>query len=114
MLTIVNQASKLDRPLLITVFCVSEFVAYLVIVTLLIFLSTTRVDVNTVTALFIPVRFMGVAGLWLMRKWAVYTYTVVILVHQVNWLLSNRWTLGTLIVDGLILLILYRNLSKMS
>jgi len=53
-------------------------------------------------------------GFWLMKKWAVYLYAIFALINQILLVLTERWTLMTLILSAIIVYVGYKNLSKMS
>ncbi len=53
-------------------------------------------------------------GFWLMKKWAVYLYAVFALINQIVLILTERWTVMTLVLSAIILFVGYKNLSKMS
>ena len=53
-------------------------------------------------------------GFWLMKKWAVYLYAVFSVINQIVLLLTEKWTVMTLVIPAIIIFVGYKNLSKMS
>ena len=53
-------------------------------------------------------------GLWMMRKWAAYTYTGFVVLSQVLLLTMGLWNLTTLLVPALVVFIALMYVSKMS
>jgi hypothetical protein len=53
-------------------------------------------------------------GFWMMKKWAVYTYTGFAIIDQIILLLIGRWNLPGLLIAIIVIYVGYRHLSKMS
>jgi hypothetical protein len=58
--------------------------------------------------------FLGAIGLWLMKKWGLYTFAATFVIFQIALLLMGHLNMGSLLIDAIIVYIGYRNLSKMS
>ena len=65
-------------------------------------------------ALVICISIVCGIGLWMMKKWAVYTFTVLLVINQIALLVFGRWNIFTLLFAVIIIFFGYRNLSKMS
>ena len=53
-------------------------------------------------------------GLWKMKKWAAYTYLGFVAVNQIALLAMGVWHVIGLIIPGVVLFFVLRNVSKMS
>lgn len=115
-----NTANRTMRPTSITLICVLGFVGALEISWAILYpsISTTlqRLGLGfslylTFSALFL---FICMIGLWLMKKWGVYTYTALSVINQVVLVFLGRWNIGALLIPAIVLYIGYRHLSKMS
>ena len=53
-------------------------------------------------------------GFWLMKKWAVYLFTVLVVVIQIYLLLIGRWTVISLALPAIIFYVGFKNLLRMS
>jgi hypothetical protein len=53
-------------------------------------------------------------GLWLMKKWAVYLYTISVGIVQIVLLVSGHWSALTLVLPIIVIFIGYKNVSSMS
>jgi hypothetical protein len=53
------------------------------------------------------------AGLWMMRKWAVYTYTALFLTNQVILATTGLWSLRALLLPGIVVVVMLTYLSRM-
>jgi hypothetical protein len=58
--------------------------------------------------------FLGVIGLWLMKKWGLYAFAAVLAINQVIAVISGRWNFGPLLILAIVGYVGYSNLSKMS
>ena len=52
-------------------------------------------------------------GLWIMKKWAVYVYTVFFVINQIVLLMTNRWNLLGFLLLIIIIGILWAYIRKM-
>ena len=53
-------------------------------------------------------------GFWLMKKWAVYTYVVFVIVGQIFLLATGRWNILGLLISAIVIYVGYKHLSEMS
>jgi len=58
--------------------------------------------------------FLGAIGLWLMKKWGLYTFAATLVINQIVGLISGSGNLGPFVILAIVGYIGYRNLSKMS
>ncbi len=52
-------------------------------------------------------------GLWRMRRWAVYTYTLFVAVNQIVLLTMGAWKISALLGPAIFIAIMFSQLSKM-
>lgn len=116
-MTVNTEAAKANRPTSITLISL-----FLVAGPLLLFYSFFRGNTLQGQGVGFLVYFAVVSigfivcgiGFWMMRKWAVYTYTVLAVIIQIALLVMGRWNLFSLLLAAVVLFFGYRNLSKMS
>ncbi len=53
------------------------------------------------------------AGLWMMRRWAVFLYTGLGVLTQLIFLVSGIWTPWSLIIPAMIIVIMFMYLPRM-
>jgi len=106
------------RPLLVTL--ISLLVIFLGFGGFLSFFNMHG-NVQKLGAIYIPLTvFNSVVflvcgyGLWLMKKWAVYLYTISVVIAQIVLLVSGHWNLLTLVLPIIVIFIGYKNLSGMT
>ena len=104
-----------SRPVAITVICVVDFIGA-VGASLLIFSNIAA----TVGRWYPPylgfscvVGLLCMIGLWIMKKWAVYVYTVFFVINQIVLLMTNRWNLLGFLLLIIIIGILWAYIRKM-
>ena len=103
------------RPIAITIICVISFIGALLAVPL-IFSDVAR----GIGAWYPPMlgisSLIGLActiGLWMMRKWAVYTYTAFAAINQVIMIVMGIWNPLALIIPGIVIVVMFIYISKM-
>ncbi len=109
-------AEKAKRPIAITIICVLGLIGAVVSVPL-IFSSVAR----SIGAWYPPYlalcSVIGLAcmvGLWMMKKWAVFLYTGLLVINQVVLLAMGVWNPLALVVPLIVVVVAFMNLSKMS
>jgi len=103
------------RPVAITVICVIGFIGALLVIPML-FSSVVQSIAPWYPPLLAVSAVIGLAcmvGLWMMRKWAVYTYTAFFLVNQVILIGTGLWNPVSLIIPLIIIIIMFVYLSRM-
>jgi hypothetical protein len=107
--------SARKRPVAITVICVISFIGAAVAVPM-IFSDTARSIAPWYPALRGFSAVIGLVctiGLWMMRKWAVYTYTAFAAVNQVILLATGLWNPLALIIPAIVIVVMFIYVSKM-
>ena len=56
----------------------------------------------------------AIVGMWMMKKWGVYLFTVLFIANQVILVSQNAWQLGTTFIPLLIIIVGAVHLKKMS
>ena len=60
------------------------------------------------------ISFVSFVGMWMMKKWGVYTYTVLFALAQIVLLSQGLWDGRSIIIPVIIIVNGFKNLSKMS
>ena len=87
------------RPLVITILCIIAFVGTLFVGIGFAIPSTLQTLERLygpvfviISLLMLPIGFVGLIGIWMMRKWGVYTYTVACILNTSYDLISGHPT----------------------
>jgi uncharacterized membrane protein (DUF2068 family) len=111
-----NDTPTATRPTVITVICILGFIGAALTIPL-IFSST----VQSIGSWYAP--YLGASavlglicmvGLWKMKKWSVFLYTLLVAVNQVVLFTMGVWNPFALLIPVIIIAIGFANLSKMS
>ena len=109
-------AEKAKRPIAITIICVVGFIGAVISVPL-IFSSVAQ----SIGAWYPPylafcsvVGLACMVGLWMMKRWAVFLYTGLLVVNQVVLLAMGVWNPLALVLPLIVVVVAFMNLSKMS
>lgn len=104
-----------QRPIPITIICIVSALGALIAIPL-IFTETAR----SIGAWYPPYVAFGTAvglasaiGLWLMRKWAVYLYTAVMVLNQIVLASMGLWNILALALPLVVVIIGFCYLSRM-
>jgi hypothetical protein len=107
---------KAKRPTSITVICILGFIGALISVPVV--LSPLAQQVGSwyppYLGLSIVVGFACMIGLWMMKKWAAYTYTGFVALNQVVLLAMGVWNILALVIPAIVIFFALRNVSKMT
>jgi hypothetical protein len=107
---------KAKRPTAITVICVIGFIGALITVPLIF--SSIAQQVGSWYPPYLGFSaVMGLAcmvGLWMMRKWAVYTYIGFVALNQVVLLAMGVWNVMALLIPAIVIFFALKNVSKMT
>jgi hypothetical protein len=115
-----TEVNKTARPSSITLISVLAIIGALQIFWALLYpsISTTILRFGAWFALYLAfgavVLLSCGVGLWLMKKWAVYTYTVFVFISQIALFAMGRWNIVSLLIPAVTLYVGYKHLSKMS
>jgi len=103
------------RPIAITVICIIGFIGAVLTIPML-FSSTVQGIAPWYPPLLAVSAAIGLAcmiGLWMMRRWAVYTYTAFAAVTQVIMFSTGLWNPIGLIIPLIIIIVMFIYLPRM-
>ena len=107
---------KAKRPTSITVICVIGFIGILITVPLIF--SPVAQQVGSWYPPYLGVSaVIGLAcmvGLWMMKKWAAYTYTGFVALNQIVLLAMGVWNIMALLIPAIVIFFALKNVSKMT
>ena len=111
-----NEATpRKQRTPIITVICVLGFVGAIITVPLIF--SDTAASIGSwyppYLGLSAILGFVCMVGLWQMKKWAVYLYITVVLLNQVVLLAMGVWSIGAIVIPGIVAALAFSQLDKM-
>ncbi|PXX42043.1 hypothetical protein [Undibacterium pigrum] len=107
---------KVKRPTSITVICVIGFLGALIAVPLIFSPIVQQIGPWYPPYLGFS-SFVGLVcmiGLWMMKKWAAYTYTGFVAINQVVLLAMGMWNVIALIIPAIVIFFALKHVSKMS
>lgn len=108
-------AERTKRPTSITVICVIGFIGAVITVPM-IFSSIAQQIGSWYPPYLAFSAFTGLAcmvGLWMMKKWAAFTYTGFVLINQVVFLIMGVWNIMALLAPAIVILFAMKHVSKM-
>jgi len=112
----VNEITEAERPTSITVICAVGLIGALMAVPLIFLPLAQQIGVGY--QLYIGFSsFIGLVcmlGLWMMKKWAVYTYTGLVALNQIVFLAMGLWSVMALIAPAIVIFFAFKHVSKMS
>ena len=103
------------RPIAVTIICVIGFVGALGALGLVFSSAAQGIApwYPVVLAASAVIGFVCMVGLWQMRRWAVYAYTAMCAVVQVLLIATGLWTLKSLILPAIVMVIMFIYLPRM-
>lgn len=104
------------RPVSITVICIIGFLGIALSIPL-IFLDTTANIASWYPPYLVASVIVGLAcfiGLWKLKKWAAYGYTLFVLINQLVLLSTGLWEPLSIILPAIVVVIALANLKVMS
>ncbi len=103
------------RPLIITIIC-----TIWVIAAVLSFPGSFSVAAKSIGSWYPPysvfsliVGFVGVIGLWMMKKWGLILYTTISLISQFVLIFGGLWNIFTLLVPSIVIIIGFLKFKEM-
>lgn len=107
---------KPKRPTSITVICVIGFIGALPSVLLIFSPIAQQVGAwyPPYLGFSVVVGLVCMFGLWMMKKWAAYTYTGFTVFNQVVLLAMGFWNIMTLLMPAVIIFFALKNVSRMT
>lgn len=115
--SLVNEiVENAKRPIIITVICVLGVIGGLMTVPLIFSPIARGIGAwyPPFLALSAVIGLICMIGLWQMKKWAAYTYTGFAACGQVAMLVMGIWSISSLLIPGIIVVIVLANVSKMT
>ena len=107
---------KQKRPTSITVICVVMLIG--MIATVPMIFSQIAKQIGPWYPPFLGVAsiigFACMIGLWMMKKWAAYTYTGFVVLNQIVMLAMGVWNIMALLLPGIVIFFSIKNVSKMT
>lgn len=103
------------RTLPITIICILGFAGAGLALPLLFSGATRTVGdwYPPYLAVSCAIGLVCMVGLWKMRRWAVYTYTLFVAANQIVLLTMGAWKISALIFPAIFIAIMFSQLSKM-
>ncbi|MCL7422462.1 MAG: hypothetical protein M8364_16350 [Methylobacter sp.] len=105
-----------ERPIAITVICVLGFIGALLAVPMIF--SPVAQQIGSWYPIYIGltslIGLVCMIGLWMMKKWAVYTYTGLVALNQIVLLAMGLWSSMALLMPAVVIFFALKHVSKMS
>jgi hypothetical protein len=106
-----SAAAGPQRPVLITIICVISIIGAALAVPEIY--TEFRRGYAPVLAISWAAGLACTAGLWMMRKWALYAYTAVTAFNQLILISMGVWSPFALIIPGIVVVVMFIYGSKM-
>jgi hypothetical protein len=112
----IDTPAKVDRPLSITIISVIGFIGALISIPLMFTPVVQQLGpwYSPYLGFSIGVGFTCMIGLWMMKKWAAYTYTGFVVLNQFILLATGLWNILALLGPAVVIFFAMKNLSKMT
>ena len=103
------------RPIPITIICVISFIGALVAVPMIFSDVASAIGAwyPPLLAVSCVIGLVCTIGLWMMRKWAVYTYTAFAALNQVIMIVMGIWNPLALVIPGIVIVVMFIYISRM-
>ena len=115
-MTMSEMTNAVKRPTSITTICVIGFLGALISVPLV--LSDVARQVGywypPYLGLSAVIGLACMVGLWMMKRWAAYSYTVFVVPNQVVLLTAGAWSVATLLIPAVVVFFALIHVSEMS
>ena len=104
------------RPFLISALCVLSFIGAILVVPMAMSEEAKKIRVWYPHLLIISgvIGLICNIGIWKMKKWAVYGYIILTSVVQIIFISTGLWTVPSLIVPGLYILMIILYFKRMN
>jgi hypothetical protein len=105
-----------ERPTSITAICVLGFIGALISVPLIFSPVAQQIGFGYLLYLGLSsfIALVCMLGLWMMKKWAVYTYIGLIALNQIFLLAMGLWSAMALLMPAVVIFFALKHASKMS
>lgn len=105
-----------DKPFIITAICVIGLINAVQMLNLI--LSPMAKQAGAVYPLYfsaaVAVSLVCIAGLWFMKRWAAWAYMALLIANQIMLAAMGYWEITAAVVPAAIILLLGKNLDKMT
>jgi hypothetical protein len=107
---------KAKRPASITFICILGFIGALISAPLVFSPAVQQIGswYPPYLGFSALVGLTCMVGLWMMKKWAAYTYTGFVILNQFLLLATGLWSIMALVIPGIVVFFILRNISKMT
>ena len=104
------------RPTSITVICIIGFIGVLFTVLLIVSPMAQRIGSWYPPYLTFAgiIGFACIVGLWMMKKWAAYTYTGLVVLNQIVLITMGVWNIMALLIPAVVIYFALKNISRMT
>ena len=112
---ILEQKRITKRPLSISIICVLGFIASLFAIaqTLMFFPSIVGVWVPFLVVIASFVTMINLSGLWLMKRWAAYTFVSFFVINQFLLVILGAWRISSFISPAIATLFVLMHTERM-
>jgi glycerol-3-phosphate acyltransferase PlsY len=105
-----------EKPLVITAICIIGVINAIQMINLV--LSPMSKQLGAIYPLYftlsVALSLACIGGLWLLKRWAALVYGIVLICNQIVLLMMGYWSLSAAIIPAVIIVLLYKNIDKMS
>jgi hypothetical protein len=107
---------KANRPISITIISVIGVIGALISIPLIFTPMAQQIGswYSPYFGFSIVVGLTCMVGLWMMKKWAAYTYTGFVILNQFILLAAGLWNILALLIPAVVIFFALKNLSKMT
>lgn len=111
-----EKTEKAKRPASITIICIIALIGAIYIVPLVFSPKAQQVGpwYPAYLGFSIVIGLVCIAGLWMMKKWAAYTYTAFLILNQFVLFAIGVWSLMALPIPALVIFFVLKHISKYS
>lgn len=110
-----NQSTEKNRPPAITFACTAAFVWASLSIPLIFFSSSKAIGTwyPPYLVFTVIVSYASALGIWLMKKWGVYTYVGFNLINQIVLISMGMWSLFSILIPAIVIGVAYTHLKNM-
>lgn len=105
-----------QRPLAITAICIVGIISATQMINLIMSPLSKQIGAfyPVYFTLSVAVSLACIGGLWFLKRWAAFTYAAVLLCNQIVLLKMGYWEVSAAVIPVVIIMLLFKHLSKMS
>ncbi|MGB5159151.1 hypothetical protein [Desulfobacterium sp. N47] len=109
-----EKTEKAKRPASITIICIIGFIGAIYIVPLVFSSKAQQVGswYPPYLVFSIIIGLVCIAGLWIMKKWAAYTYTAFLVLNQIVLLAIGAWSVVALLIPAVVIFFVLKDIAK--